>query len=183
MNSQKSKKYTWVVFLRILEQIWNPFNFKSFSLFHTRLSLEAFVLYNYVTVVDELGHIGYNFYKGKVGEYQKTLFDFRPRCTNHLRRSIFVRPHPDSIQLLGPATVMLTTKSRRPFFDFGDKFWMLVPGAYIDQSDQHLKLVTKTFLSPTSADGSVTSYNIATLSAQVYHFIHDMNNTFTAFYV
>ena len=55
----KVKKYTGVVFLRILEQIWNPFSFKSFSLFHTRLSLEAFVLYNYVTVVCELGHIGY----------------------------------------------------------------------------------------------------------------------------
>ena len=74
----KVKKYTWVVFLRILEQIWNPFNFKSFSLFHTRLwsSLEAFVLYNYITVLGELGHIGYWFYKRKIRVYHKILNDF-----------------------------------------------------------------------------------------------------------
>ena len=75
----KVKKYTWVVFLRILEQIWNPFSFKSFSLFHTRLSLEAFVLYNYVTVVCEWGHIGYYFYKGKPRRISQNLIRFLPR--------------------------------------------------------------------------------------------------------
>ena len=72
----KVKKYTGVVFLRILEQIWNPFNFKSLSLFHTRLSLEAFVLYNYITVLGELGHIGYWFCKRKIRVYHKILNDF-----------------------------------------------------------------------------------------------------------
>ena len=87
----KVKKYTWVVFLRILEQIWNPFSFKSFSLFHTRLSLEALVLFiitlrlfaNWAT--SEISSTREN-----VGEYHKTLFDFYLGSMDHHRQWSYI---------------------------------------------------------------------------------------------
>ena len=96
----KVKKYTWVVFLRILEQIWNPFSFKSFSLFHTRLSLEAFVLF--IITLRSLANWAtsdISSTRENPGGYHKTLFDFYLGSTDH-QRSEINRTNPVAIVIL-----------------------------------------------------------------------------------